>query len=112
MAKITITVEPGSKDNIGWDLFCTSWKSDNESQTIHTLKWSELGDGTFAAESGDLPPGIYRIIASLKGAGRAISVTVSGKPPVLQPAGSEWPMEVEVDAATETQRDSIWYFQL
>ena len=112
MTRLTINVEPGSKNNIGWDLFCTSWKPDDESQTIHTLIWQNLGDGKFAAKSGDLPTGIYRLIASVKGAGQKISVTVSGDPTVLDPAGSEWPMAVEVDGATETQKDSIWYFQL
>jgi hypothetical protein len=110
--KITIKVEPKSKDNIGWDVFLTSWKPSEESQTVHTLKWRDPGDGTFSADSGDLPAGVYRLITSVKGVGRKVSVTVVGKPAVLDPAGSEWPMTVEVDGAIETQKDSIWYFQL
>ncbi len=112
MPIITVKVEPAAKDNIGWDVFVTSWNDSVEELTIHRTVWTNDADGTFAATTANLPSGVYGVLAVLVGAGREISITVEGEPTVLQPADAEWPMEAKVDSAIETRKTKTWYFQV
>lgn len=112
MPIITVKVEPAAKDNVGWDVFVTSWNDSVEELTIHRIAWSNDADGTYTATTANLPTGVYGVLAELVGAGREISVTVDGEPTVVQPAGGSWPMEVKVNSAIEPRTTKTCYFRV
>ena len=111
MPTISIEVEPKSKNNVGWDVFCVSWDNSQESLNIHELNWTDKGNGKFAGTTADLPSGVYGALVELIGVGREIKVTVNGKPPVLQPKNKTWPMEAKV-SPNQTRKTAVWYFQI
>jgi hypothetical protein len=112
MAKIFIDVEPGDGTPVGWLLSCFSMKQTNGrlQQTAHKLSWSNPATGKYRAETVNLPNGEYAVHCDVVGAGRSVSITVEGEPPVVFPPESVWPMDVEV-AATRTRDVVTWYFQ-
>lgn len=109
MARIVVKVTPKNGNDIGWDVYCVRWNTNEKSLIIHKLVWTGPDDGDFTGTSADLPHGTYGIFAAVNLSGEKVSIVVDGRPPVLQPAGANWPMEVELDGTT-TQAARTWYF--
>lgn len=112
MPKFKVIVKPKDGTFVGWDVDCCSWKTNRTGLTWHELAWSEPEDGKFVGESGELTAGIYGLHCSVIDPGRKISVSIDEDLPVVQPADSEWPLAVEVDAATGTRTSDTWYFRV
>lgn len=109
MAQIVINVTPKNGNDIGWDIYCVRWKADEKSLTIHKLAWTGPVDGDFIGTSADLPTGVYGVYAAVNLSGSKISVIVDGRPAILQPASTNWPMVVKLDG-TLTQAADTWFF--
>jgi hypothetical protein len=111
---IQVEVKPKDKTFIGWDVHIISWKVHLSGITIHKITWTEDSekDGVFVGTTGDLPPGTYGVRAELFGPGREIELTILGKPAIVQPAGSTWPMKVKVNAATQNQNSDTLYVEV
>ena len=109
MARIVVKVTPKNGNDIGWDVYCLRWKTDERSLTIHKLVWTGPDDGDFTGTSADLPAGVYGIYAAVTLTGSKVSCVVEGRPAVLQPAGANWPMVVKLDGNT-TQTADTWFF--
>lgn len=110
MARIVVKVTPQNGNDVGWDVYCVRWNTDEDRLIIHKLAWTGPSGGDFTGTSADLPSGVYGVFAAVNLTGKKVTVTVGGRPPVLQPAGTNWPMTIKLATGT-TQAADVWYFQ-
>ena len=107
----TIKAKPKDQTQVGWYLEISRWLDDQATAPIVTrlTDWIE-DDGVFTA-TADLVDGRYGLAANLFGPGREVEIDMSPRPPIFQPAQSNWPFKAKLPATT-SQGFRIRFFRV